>query len=1008
MVGGGRSSRGAAAFSRLARKVVRRPWVPIALWVVAVVVALPFLTRLGGVTTNSTESLPSSAPSAIAEARLGELFPNSTGGSSTILLFYGPNVTGPGGQALVMRVTEVLATDRGLDDVGSVESVYTQYAGYLAGEVELAAGTVEAAQSGTPNLTGALNQTANLLWGPPALFVENWQALVAANTSRPANQSNAPAYNETSAELGNSTEGLAILSAFYAGYNGSATGFNGSAGACAARYPNLTAVAACADASARSNVGPLAPHLAGTNQTLDAAALAGLGVGNATAAAAQRLVAGAVLSQESGLPSSWLLRVWAAFGGGPVTPSRASSYAQGLVNTTTLAAEPLAVPPALASLYVNDAGSASVVSVTFTVADDATNASGGTPVVHDLGEIDRDVRGILASYDANGQFGYYQTGPAPLDALTTQVVNSSLALVLPLTVGLLLGIAMLYFRSPIAPLVAFAGLGVALLLGLGGTVLLGTIVTHVDSSALVLEEVFVLGVGTDYSIFLVARYREELVRGRSSDEALVAAVTWAGQSIATSGSTAIIVTVALTFSGVALLAQWGMVLSLAILITMLVALTLLPACLRLLGPRVFWPITGRRFEAAARANNERAAQGTTYFYRAARLARSHPVWIVGVIVGVSLPLVAVALGVPISYDFYGQLPAGHPATSGLAELGEQFGPGFAVPSFALVTFANRLVTTNTTNATEFVDLAELGLLASSTEGIASVRSPVGPYGASLAEWLSLDSEPPGQRANLLAALAPYVGLDGRTVLFQLQTNATGLSYAAVSAVDRVESAFQGYAGAHPEITTLAFGGGAPVIGDLAGETEVATEVMLVAVTVGLVLVLLAVLRSWIIALMAVATIGLSISWAWALTDLVLQQILGVPIFFYVRTILIMLVLGLGIDYNIFLLTRVREERIRGQRADAAVFEAVGRTGGIITAAAVILACAFAALLAGEFTLIRAIGFSVAVAVVMDAMVVRTYLVPASLQLLHERAWSLSGRPPTATPSAPAEGGSGLS
>jgi len=167
--------------------------------------------------------------------------------------------------------------------------------------------------------------------------------------------------------------------------------------------------------------------------------------------------------------------------------------------------------------------------------------------------------------------------------------------------------------------------------------------------------------------------------------------------------------------------------------------------------------------------------------------------------------------------------------------------------------------------------------------------------------------------------------------------------------------------------------------------------MLVAVTIGLVLVLLVVLRSWILALMAVATIGLSITWAWALSDLVLQHLFGWPIFFYVRTILIMLVLGLGIDYNIFLLTRVREERLRGRSAEAATVEAVGRTGGIITAAALILACAFGALLVGEFTLIRAIGFAVAVAVLLDAMLVRTYLVPGTLQLLGERVWRLPGR-----------------
>jgi putative drug exporter of the RND superfamily len=216
----------------------------------------------------------------------------------------------------------------------------------------------------------------------------------------------------------------------------------------------------------------------------------------------------------------------------------------------------------------------------------------------------------------------------------------------------------------------------------------------------------------------------------------------------------------------------------------------------------------------------------------------------------------------------------------------------------------------------------------------------------------------------------------------------------------VESSFSGFASAHPEVASVAYGGGAPTISDLADETQTATEYLVFAVSVGLVVVLLVVLRSWIIALMAIGTIGISIGWAWAVTYLVFEGVLGFPLFFYVRTILFILILGLGIDYNIFLLTRVREERVRGRSAGDAAVEAVARTGGIITAAAVILASAFGALMVGEFTLIRAIGFSVAVAVLLDAMVVRTYLVPASLQLLGERVWSLSGRRAKPSPVGP--------
>jgi uncharacterized membrane protein YdfJ with MMPL/SSD domain len=994
---GAADASGPKLFAALGRAVVKRPLVPIVLWVVLLAVAVPFLSHLGSVTTNSQSTLPSSAPSAQAAAKFGALFPSATGGSSATLVVYGPNVTGPAGQGVLQNVTAALLANRSLRDVTSVDSVYTSYAGFLAGQVLLASGAIAGAQAAHPSLTASVNATSGLLWGPPSLFFANWASLV-ANATGPWSSYNAPAYNQTASALGSNATALAVLNAFYAGYNGSATGFNGSAAQCA-QGPTLSDARACADGAARANEAPLLPTIlpGPTATALGQAVLGGLAIENATAWPSVETVAATVLGGEVNFTARWIVTVWNAFPSGVPSSAQALAWANGTVAASTLSTEPIPVPLALRAGFVNAAGTASLIQVSFSVADDATDASGAHPVYDDLSIIDAIAQANLASSDPTVTIRELTTGPAPLDQLTNQAVEQSLALVLPLTVGLLLAISMLYFRSPLAPLVTFGGLGIALVLGLGGTVLLGTLVEHVDSTALTLEEVFVLGVGTDYSIFLVARYREGLVHGLSSEEAIVASVTWAGQSVATSGSTAIIVTLALAFSGVALLAQWGMVLSLAILITMLLSLTMVPACLKLIGPRIFWPTHGERFARQSAKLRARVANEETYFYRAARATHRRPKTIAGAIVLVSIPLVAVALTVPLSYNFYGQLPAGHPATDGLAQLDTSFGPGFAVPSYALVSFAGPLVGAgNVTNASEFTDLAALTALASATGGIATVRSPVGPYGASLAEWLGLASLPLATRANLLGTLSGYVGTDGRTVLLSLQPDSPGLSEPAVHALDAARNAFTGYQATHPNVASVEFGGGAPTIRDLAAQTNLATEVMLLAVTVGLVVVLMVVLRSWIIAVMAVTTIGLSIAWAWALTSLVFSGILGFPIFFYVRTLLFMLVLGLGIDYNIFVLTRVREERARGRSSSEAAVEAVGRTGGIITAAAVILASAFAALYVGEFTLIRAIGFSVAIAVVLDAMVVRTYLVPSLLQLIGDRVWTLSGRRPRPT------------
>ncbi len=985
---------GTRLFGGLARRIIRHPWYPIIFWVVVLVIALPFLSRLGSVTTNSADTTPSNSASATAAAELARLFPNSTSAASSTILLTGPNLTDANAQGVILNVSQALASDGSLTDVAGVATVYSEYSAYLVGQSRLAIGVVVAALAGASSVPAAVNASAALLWGPPAAYLAAWNATIAGGTPPPA--ANYPAYEAASASLGSNASAQAVLSAFYYG-SASGAGFNATP-ACWTSTP----LGGCADAVARAAEISLVPQFVPVvaDQLVPYTALDTLGTANYTEWPSVRAASGIVIGTEAGISGSWTATVWSAFPGLAPTGAQLAGFVGGVVASTTLWREPLPVPYAIRSQFVDAAGTAQVVQVSFTVADDSTNASGGSPVYADLATIDSLVPGVVRASDRTGTIQYYQTGPAPLDLLTQTAVNSSLELVLPLTVGLLLVIAMLYFRSLTTPLVTFGVLGIALVLGLGGTVLIGTVWQHVDTTSLTLEEVFVLGVGTDYSIFLVARYREELVHGASSEDAIVRSVSWAGQSVATSGSTAIIATLALTFSGVALLAQWGAVLSLAILLTVLVSLTMIPACLKLLGPRIFWPSSGERFRRQSARVAERVRTERTYFYRAGRWTQRHPGATVGTILLISVPLVLIALSVPLSYDFYQQLPSGHGATVGLNELGDHFGPGFAVPSFALVSFAAPLVVGNQSNATEFSDVAALTSVANNTAGIASVGSLVGPSGASLADWLALPTLPAAAQQNLLGVLSGYVGNDGRTVLFDLTPSASGLSVGAVNAVNAVKAGFASYATSHPEVTGYSFGGGAPTIDDLATETNTATEYLVLAVSIGLLVVLLVVLRSWIIALMAIATIGISISWAWAVTYLVFQELLGFSLFFYVRTILFILILGLGIDYNIFLLTRVREERVKGRSSGDAAVEAVGRTGGIITAAAIILASAFGALLVGEFTLIRAIGFSVAVAVILDAMVVRTYLVPASLQLLGDRVWSLTGRKPKAAPAAP--------
>ncbi len=975
---------GSRIFSGLGRAIVRHPWYPIIFWVLLLVVAIPAIIHVDSVTTNSATTLPSSAPSVVAQNKLSQLFPGQAAGSNTFVLLTGPGVGTSSGQPVVLAVTHGIATDPRLQDVSSVSSLYSAYQSYLAGEAQLALGFLHGALTSSPSLPTAVNQSADLVWAPSALYVSVWLTIYESNPSAPIPAVNWEAFVQSWDTLG-APPAQTVLAAFYNGTD-SVEGFNNTSAACLGSAPSTTLVP-CAQTANRATISATIPLLipGAANESLPFYTLQNLGIENYSAEPAVHNATVGYLGLEAGIPPNWLGLVWNEFPSGTGSGSTISAWTGTIANGSP-ALYPLPVPPALTASFVSPNGNATLIVVGFSVSDGYTGPNGTTPVFDDLAQINSIVPPVLHQVNPSGSIAYYQTGPSYLDDNENHLLSSNLVIILPLTVSVLILITILYFRAPGTPLVTFTSIGIALGLGLALVYLVGKYITQFDVTSITLVDTFVLGVGTDYSVFLVARYREELVHGVDPKQAVVTTVTWAGESIATSGATVIVATAAMAFSGIALLSQWGIALSMAVLVTLLLALTVTPALLVLIGPRLFWPYTGQRFARQAERSRTASDAGRTYFARAGRIATSRPRSVIAVILLVSIPLVIVALNVPLSYNFYAQLPNDQPAARGLQHLEQEFGPGYVFPTIILVTFAKPLVVANTTNATEFTDVNAIQGLMNHTSGIRSAESLTGLGGAPLSTWLNYSTLPPAARVNLHGVLSEYIGSDNRTVWFTVTPSSDGLSNAAVSSLNAIESQMGLFTQQHPEVQAVYYGGGSSTIKDLAVQTTAATERMIIAATIGLFLVLFLVLASLAIPPIALASIGLSISWSYAITYLLLGKLQGIPIFFFVPTILFVLILGLGMDYNVFILTRVREERGKYYGTPRPIVSAVTYTGGVITAAALILASAFLVLGTSTFTLLEAIGLAVGLAVILDAMVVRTYLVPAMLALGKGGIW----------------------
>ena len=990
--GGTATTRGAdrgGPLGWLGHQIAHHPRRPILLWVAILAICLLPAANVGSVITNNfANPLPSTDQSVVAQNAYNQQFPHAASSpSSSILLLEAPNIVGPVGRNATLALTDALAADHHLRNVSSVDSLYSAYASYLTGQVELGWSFLGPALRASPSLPTAVNGTATLLWAPIGTYYANWNATVQAlPAGTPPSAADLPAFNATAPLFASNATETAILGDFYNG-TGSTPGFNASIhNGCLS-----TATApVCADTAARANLGPALPAFFPAGAALFTAqvTLAGLGVGNWSQALPRQAVASTVLGDEVGLSPSWVLTIWQAFPSGSApTAVQAAAWAQGVVRTAPLDQLPLPIPTAILHGFVSQSGSAELVVVSFNV-DDSYSANGSLVNFADVTEIDHVASIVLSSTSPYSSIKYYQTGSAPLDSATSYLATSSLSLLLVLTVVVLLVIMLLYFRALAAPALAFGMIGLALVASFALIFVVGRLVTTFNSEIESIILVFLMSIGTDYSVFLLARYREELVRGTDPKEAVAITVRWAGQSITTSGLAVMVVAIALTVSGISFLSQLGLTLLIAVACALVANLTVLPSILVLVGPRIFWPNSGARFQRYAERRTRNIETHRDSIARAGRAATRRPLLVIGVILLLSVPVVAVALQVPVSYDITNiGLPASNPAQAGFVQLQNDFGASYSSTSFALVTFAQPIFVGGQPNGTLLREIVGLQAAMNATPGVASVTTFVGPGGAPLDAWLNFSYLPPATHISLNRSLGSYIGADGETVLFNIATNASGYSASAITVLDALQQHIDQYRAAHPGIAQIYLGGAAPTTQDIRSLVNQATEEMLIGAAIGLLLLMLILLGSAFVPLLALGVIGLSILWSWAATYFVVGILENEALIFLLPLILLILVLGLGMDYNVLLLTRVKEERSLGDRGAQAIRDAVTHAGGVITAAAIILGGAFLLLgFTSPLGLLAAIGLGIGFAVLLQAFVVQLFFTPAVLTLGKDAIW----------------------
>jgi len=529
--------------------------------------------------------------------------------------------------------------------------------------------------------------------------------------------------------------------------------------------------------------------------------------------------------------------------------------------------------------------------------------------------------------DPGGGLEAKVTGPGGIAADAIKVFESINGVLLAATFALVLVLLLVIYRSPIflwIPLlsVVFAEIATR---GVGyGLSEAGVTVNGQSSSILT---ILVFGAGTDYALLLVARYREELRKHEDKHEAMRRALTAAGPAIFASGLTVVATLLCLTLADVNGTAGLGPIGAMGIAVAMVAMLTLLPAALVVFGRRAFWPFVPR---VGTEGADERHGFWRRVGDRVARGPRRVAIGSIALLLVLAAGLANFDNGLTQSNSFRADVES----IAGQELLAQSFPAGTNAPTEIIVPDESRAQAVQQE--------------VSGAEGVVEVRE--------------VDRGEPGVLLNAVLDREPY-------------------STEAFDYVPGIRAAAKQGGG---EETLV--GGATAIENDLRVAAARDTRLIVPLALVVVFLILIVLLRSLVASIVLVGTVILSFAAALGVGAVVFDVIFGfpgsdpsLPLFTFIFLV------ALGVDYNIFLMTRVREETFTHGTREG-MLRGLAVTGGVITAAGIVLAGTFSILGVLPLTFLTQIGFVVAFGVLLDTFLVRSVLVPALVLDLGDRTW----------------------
>jgi RND superfamily putative drug exporter len=551
-------------------------------------------------------------------------------------------------------------------------------------------------------------------------------------------------------------------------------------------------------------------------------------------------------------------------------------------------------------------------------------------------------------------------------------------LIIALAIGISLSILLIgvFFKSPVAaflPLLMFL-FSAAISLGINGLLYREVFHAQVSFITPTLLLILILGLTTDYMVYIMSRYRRELKSG--NDKAAEVSSKWSGHAVFTSGLTVTLSYIVLWLSNIPIFSDSGFTNAIGVAVTILIANTLLIALLSRYGRKIFWPI---RYSLQGDIPLEKSMK------KVAEFSVHNKKKLMVALVVLTIASLYLYESTATGLDVFGLLPSNE-ATQIVQGVNYTFGGDVLDRNYVIIQF-NSPIYTNvsgniTFNAQEMNALEAIELTVVKQPGVSFIQGPTYPFGYSVPSNLSNISSTyvPVYRSTMLG----YIGHNPDYAQIEITMSSLAWDPASSVSTSHLDSNLSALENTYS--FKYYMGGTSQGLNDVFSYASSTFMISLPILVIAIFIVLFVQLYAVFTPLRLIIMVLIAVVVAIAATYIIISYILHYPLIIFLPIFVVITLLAVGLDYDIFMITRVREEMMRGASTEVAIKNTIEENGGVIITLGLLLFVTFISLSFTGIPIMYEIGMGLALGVLIDTFISWPFFVPVVMLYLHKYNW----------------------